>query len=208
MHQNEYHFIRVNLLPVSTLLGHLQGEYSVTLLDGHTVKWECAFAFILRWDVSCTARGLRENVPLLSSSVDRCLVLSAVSVRRCLCFHPPLTGVLYCPRSPWECAFAFVLRWQVSCTARGLRKGTFSRSAVHTLTADSTRHLTTEDESKGTFPLNCISASNSVTEYSPWWCPSRVETCRRFLRIKIVCILVHQLVNIISYDTVPGHGTH
>jgi hypothetical protein len=35
--------------------------------------------------------------------------------------------------------------------------------AVHTLTADSTRHLSTEDESNGTYPLNCIGASNSVT---------------------------------------------
>jgi hypothetical protein len=65
-------------------------------------------------------------------------------------------------------------------------------------TADSTRHLSTEDESKDTFSLNCVSASNSVTDYSPWRWPSRVEIWRRFLRIKIVCIVVRQLVNIIS----------
>jgi hypothetical protein len=41
------------------------------------------------------------------------------------------------------------------------------------------------------FSLNCMSAFNSVTDYSPWRWPRRVETCRRFLRIKIVCNLVH-----------------
>jgi hypothetical protein len=82
---------------------------------------------------------------------------------------------------------AFILRWEMSCTVRG----------QVSLTADSTRHLSTEDESKGTFSLNCTSASNSVTDYSPWRWPSRVETCRSVLRIKIVCILVHSLVNII-----------
>jgi hypothetical protein len=40
----------------------------------------------------------------------------------------------------------------------------------------------------GTFSRNCISASNGVTDYSPWRWPSRVETCRRFLKIKISCI--------------------
>jgi hypothetical protein len=33
MHRNTKIFIRKNLLHVSTLLGHLQGEWSVTLLD-------------------------------------------------------------------------------------------------------------------------------------------------------------------------------
>jgi hypothetical protein len=37
----------------------------------------------------------------------------------------------------------------------------------YTLTADSTRYLSTDDESKRIFSLNCISASNSVTDYSP-----------------------------------------
>jgi hypothetical protein len=45
-----------------------------------------------------------------------------------------------------------------------------------------------------------------LSAVSRW--PSRVETCRRLLRIKIIYILVHWLVFIISYDTVHGHGTH
>jgi hypothetical protein len=66
---------------------------------------------------------------------------------------------------------------------------------------DSTRYLTTEDESNGTFSRNCISASSSVTDCSPWRWPSRVETCRRLLRIKIYVfwciswwILVHTML--------------
>jgi hypothetical protein len=35
--------------------------------------------------------------------------------------------------------------------------------------------------------------------------PCRVETCWRLPRIKIIYILVHSLVLIISYDTVHGH---
>jgi hypothetical protein len=78
--------------------------------SGYKLPGECAFAFILRWEVSCTVRGqgmnCLENAPLLSSPVERCLVLSAVRVwtpwRMCLCFHPPLRGVLYCPRSGYE----------------------------------------------------------------------------------------------------------
>jgi hypothetical protein len=86
--------------------------------------------------------------------------------------------------------------------------GGWKQRHILTETADSTRHLSTEDENKGTFSLNSISASNSVTDYSPWRLPSRVETCRKFSRIKIICILVHWLVNIILCDTVHGHGTH
>jgi hypothetical protein len=46
-------------------------------------------------------------------------------------------------------------------------KAKFTYLAVHILTADSARHLSTEDDNKGTFSLNCTSASNSVTDYSP-----------------------------------------
>jgi hypothetical protein len=65
--------------------------------------------------------------------------------------------------------------------------------AVHTLTADSTRYLITEDESKGTFSLKCISTSKSVTDYSPWRWLSRVETYRSFFTNKD-CIYFGALV--------------
>jgi hypothetical protein len=55
MHKIHTIFIRKNLLHVSTLLGHRQGVQSVTLLDASI--------------------QLCENVPLLSSSVVRHLVL-------------------------------------------------------------------------------------------------------------------------------------
>jgi hypothetical protein len=55
---------------------------------------------------------------------------------------------------------------------------------VHTLTAGSTRYLSTEDESKATISLNRISVSNCVTDYSPWRWPSRLETCRSFFTNK------------------------
>jgi hypothetical protein len=77
---------------------------------------------IFCYTVGCTYT-VSENVPLLSSSVERYLLLCAVRV----------------------------------CTA------------VHTLTAD---------------------------RWPRRW-TSRVETCRSFLRKKILCILVHYLVNII-----------
>jgi hypothetical protein len=93
-------------------------------------------------------------------------------------------GILYCPQSG------------VSCTVRG--QGYLVLSAVRgILYCPRSGYLTTEDESEDTFSLNCTSASNSVTDQSPWRWPSRVETCRSVLRIKIECILVHYLVNII-----------
>jgi hypothetical protein len=61
--------------------------------------------------------------------------------------------------------------WEVSCTVRGLDR---------------------------TFTLNCINATIVYQNYSPWRWPSRVETCRRLLLIKIIYILVHQLVFIVS----------
>jgi hypothetical protein len=82
-----------------------------------------------------------------------------------------------------------------SCTVRGP-------------TADSSRHLSTEDESKGTFSLNCISASNSVTDYYPWRWSSRVKTCRSFLRIKIYIFWCISWWILFLYDIVHGHGTH
>jgi hypothetical protein len=38
---------------------------------------------------------------------------------------------------------------------------------------------------QGTFTLHCIKATIVYQYYSPWRCPSRVETCRRLLRIKL-----------------------
>jgi hypothetical protein len=60
----------------------------------------------------------------------------------------------------------------------------------------------------GTFTLNCINATIVYQNYSPWRWPSRVETFRRLIRIKIIYILVHYLAFIISHDTVHGHGKH
>jgi hypothetical protein len=41
----------------------------------------------------------------------------------------------------------------------------------------------TEDETQGTFTLNCINATTAYQDYSPWRWPSRVETDRRLSRI-------------------------
>jgi hypothetical protein len=40
----------------------------------------------------------------------------------------------------------------------------------------------------GTFTLTCINATTVYQNYSPWRWPSRVETCRRLSRIKIIYI--------------------
>jgi hypothetical protein len=233
MYQNTYNLYSWNSPTCFDPAGSSSGRIvCYTVGCTYTVQWERAFAFILRrrmkakahshpplWgilycprsgynlilrcEVSCTVCG--QVIPW--SSVVRYLVLSAVRVYP----DPPLWGILYCPRS----GYTLTLRCEVSCTVRsqGLPWPSVVRylvlSAVrvypdpplwgilycprsgYTLTAASTRYLTAEDESKGTFSLNCISAFNSVTDYSPWRWPSRVETCSRFLRIKIVCILVH-----------------
>jgi hypothetical protein len=130
------------------------------------------------WEVPCTVRGL-----------ERYRVLSAV-----------LRGTVYCPRS-----------WEVSCTVRGLGMNTVHNclNCVHTQTADSTRYPSrprtvhdtsqTEVETYGTFTLNCIKATRMYPDYSPWRWLSRVETYRRLLRIKVIYILVHQLVFVISF---------
>jgi hypothetical protein len=69
---------------------------------------------------------------------------------------------------------------------------------AHTRTVHFTSH--TEDGSWGTFTLNCINATTVYRNYSPWTWPSRVETCRRLSRIKIIYIFVYQLVFNISYE--------
>jgi hypothetical protein len=158
----------------------------------YTVKWECAFAFILRWEVSCTVRGQQRGILYCPRSAERYLVLSAVSREVPCTVRIQQRGALYCPRSAERCLVLSAVSREVPCTVRGQQRGAlYCPRSGYTLTADSTRYLSTEDESKGTFSRNCISASNSVTDYSPWRWPRRVETCRRFLQIKIVCILVH-----------------
>jgi hypothetical protein len=55
--------------------------------------------------------------------------------------------------------------------------------------------------------LTKVLRNNKHQLFSRIW-PSRVETCRKLSRIKIIYILAHYFVFIILYDTVQGHGTH
>jgi hypothetical protein len=66
----------------------------------------------------------------------------------------------------------------------------------------------TEDEAQGTFELNSINATRLYQYYSPRIWPSRAETCRKFLRIKLYIFFGALVGVIISYNTVDGHGTY
>jgi hypothetical protein len=71
MHKESFIINRNTLLHVSTLLGHLQGELSVTVTLGllFTVEWECAVDCVLRCFWRRELSAVRENVLLTLYSV-------------------------------------------------------------------------------------------------------------------------------------------
>jgi hypothetical protein len=179
-HKDSFIISRNTLLHVSTVLGHLQGELFVivTLRLHFTVEWECAVDCVL-----CTG-GVN------------CLRFSAGRDRRE--FTPPKT-TRYTVNSTFSLNYKdCVLEAWALCGA--VQAGTAESSRLQ-------KQCSTQSTAHSHSTIKC-NLSVTITKRSPWWWPSRVETCRSVLRLMIKLSLCICWWLVFLYNIVHGYGTH
>jgi hypothetical protein len=149
----------------------------------YRVKCECGLGFILRLRGIVRFHPPFERYREISSSVWTVSWGFVLRLRGILRVHPPFVRYREGSSSVWEVSWGFILR------LRGIVRFYPPFERYRVLSAARTVHDTsqTEDETLGTFTLNCINATRVYPGYSPWRWPSRVETCRRLLRLRL-CI--------------------